>query len=112
MEDRRVFARIHLKIPVKFLDSTSGIEGMAETIDISANGVGIVTFVSKENLAVNTKLEIWLNIPDHHAPFYTFGEVVWSQFLSDGVLQRVGICLNNIDFIGLARALQNKKLDT
>ena len=110
MEDRRLFARIELKIPLKFLDSSSGREGMAETVDISGNGVGIVTFVTKEDLVLNTKLELWIEVPDHHDPFYTSGEIVWSQLLSDGALQRVGISLDNIDFIGLARTLEINRI--
>lgn len=110
MQDRRLFARMHLKVPLKLLDSNTGREGIGESIDISGNGIGIITFVSKENLAVNTKLEMWLDITGKQAPFYMCGEVTWSQFLADGTLQRVGIRLNNVDFIGLAKALENKKL--
>lgn len=103
MEDRRVFARIKLKIPLRFLDPNTGKECEAETVNISANGVGLIT---KEKLAVRTPLEMWLKIPDHHEPFYTRGEVVWSEAFVDGEYQSVGVCLEDVDLIGLARAIR------
>lgn len=103
MEDRRVYTRIHVKIQVKFLDLGSGKEGEAETLDISANGVG---FVTKENLSTNTALDMWLIIPDNHEPLYTRGEVVWAKPSEDGQQQRVGVRLVKEDFIGLSRTLK------
>jgi len=102
MEDQRLFARIAARFPLRFLDPSSGIEGDAETVDISANGIGLV---ANENLAVRTPLEMWLSIPDHHEPFYTRGEVVWSQAQPDTGLKRVGVRLEKAEFMGLARAL-------
>lgn len=102
MEDRRIFSRISVSFQLKFLDLNSGKAGEAETVDISANGVG---FVTKEILSERTPLEMWLIIPDHHEPFYTQGEVVWSQALNGDDLQRVGVQLRKEDFIGVARAL-------
>jgi len=103
MDDRRVFARINSKFPVRFLDYTSGREGRADTVDISANGVGLVT---QENLSVRTPLEMWLNIPDHHEPLYTRGEVVWAdEPFSDSGQRRVGVRLEKAELMGLARVL-------
>lgn len=87
MNERRIFARINIKIPVKFLNPTNGREGKAETVDISANGVG---FVTKEILSAQTPLEMWLVIPDNLEPLYTKGEVVWSKVLAGTDQQRVG----------------------
>ncbi|MDD4980043.1 MAG: PilZ domain-containing protein [Candidatus Omnitrophica bacterium] len=106
MEDRRVFARINTSFPVRFLDPTRGIEGRAETVDISANGLGLVT---QENLSSRTPLEIWLDIPDQHEPLYTRGNVVWSQASSDAGQQRVGIRLEKAELMGLARVLWMRK---
>lgn len=106
MEDRRLFERIKARFSLRFLDTTSGKEGKAETLDISANGLGLVTYA---NLAVNTPLEIWLEIPDQHAPFYTRGEVVWSQGLGNTRLQRLGVQLRKEELLGLARVLWLKK---
>lgn len=106
MEERRVFARIDTRLPVRFLDPISGREGNADTVDISANGLGLVTH---ENLSVRTPLEMWLDIPDHHEPLYTRGEVVWSQSLADVNQYRVGVQLEKAPLMGLARALWIKK---
>ena len=102
MDDRRIFTRISVEFQLKFLDMSTGKEGEAETVDISANGVG---FVTKEILTSNTPIEMWLIIPDHHEPFYTQGEVIWSYPLKGEELNRVGVHLTKEDFIGVARAL-------
>ncbi|MBU3958745.1 MAG: PilZ domain-containing protein [Candidatus Omnitrophica bacterium] len=107
MEDRRVFARIDVKFPLRFLEPGSGREGEAEAVDISANGVG---FIGKEKLAAKTPLEMWLEIPDHHAPFYTRGEVVWSsKDLTDTESYRAGVRLEKAELMGLARTLWVKR---
>lgn len=102
MEDRRVFARIATRLPVKFLNPVSGMEGRADTVDISANGLGMVT---NESLSARTPLEMWLDIPDQHEPLYTRGEVVWSTVLSETEKQRVGVRLEKAELMGLARVL-------
>ncbi len=102
MEDRRVFERINTKMPLRFLNPTNGREGIADTVDISANGVG---FVTNENLSALTSLEMWLGIPDYREPLYTRGRVVWSGTLSDTGQQRVGVRLEKAELMGLARVL-------
>lgn len=100
MNERRIFARINIKIPVKFLNSTNGKEGAAETVDISANGEG---FVTEENLPLKTPLEMWLDIPDHHEPLHILGKVVWSCDAGDNMHKRVGVHLEEERLIGLGR---------
>ena len=106
MEDRRVFARINTRLPVKFLDPSSGREGKADTINISANGLGLVT---NESLSMMTPLEMWLGIPDQHEPLYTRGEVVWSEPLPGTGGHQVGVRLEKAELMGLARVLWLKK---
>jgi hypothetical protein len=102
MEDNRVFERINAHFPLRFLDPISGKEGKARTVDISANGLG---FITKENLASATPLELWLHIPDQHEPFYTRGQVVWSKGLAGEERQRIGVRLEKAELMGLARIL-------
>ncbi len=102
MEDRRIFARINSKFGVRFLNSIDGSEGEAETVDISANGLG---FVTKKNLSIGIPLEMWLSIPDEHAPLYTKGKVVWSKASIDNIQQRIGVCLEKADLM-VARVLK------
>jgi len=107
MEDRRLFARVETKFPMRFLDPGSGAEGEAQIMDISANGIG---FITERRLPANTELEMWLDIPDHHSPFYTRGAVAWSRDLGDNG-QRVGMHLEKAEFMGLGRALWMKRKD-
>lgn len=102
MEDRRIFARINTRLPVKFLDPSSGREGKADTINISANGLGLVT---NESLSVMTPLEMWLGIPDQHEPLYTRGEVVWSEPSPGTGEHHIGVRLEKAELMGLARVL-------
>ncbi len=106
MEDRRVFERIDIKLPVKFLDPSSGREGRADTTDISANGLGLII---NESLPTATPLEMWLGIPDQHEPLYARGEVVWSEELSAAGESRVGVRLEKAELMGLARVLWLKE---
>ncbi len=109
MEDRRAFARINVKFQIKFLDFNTGKEGHAETIDISGDGMGLV---SKEILCPKTPLGIWLIISDQRQPLYTKGEVMWSNSLVSLVgtnQERIGIHLAKEDFIGLAQAVWLKQ---
>ena len=101
MEDRRLFARVATEFPMRFLDSRSGAEGEARSVDISANGIG---FITERRLPEKSELEMWLDIPDQHSPFYTRGVVAWSQDLDDN-RQRVGMQLEKAEFMGLGRAL-------
>jgi len=102
MEDRRVFARIGIRFPVRFLNPSNGKEGQADTVDISANGL---SFVTNENLSVRTPLEMWLGIPDQHEPLYTRGAVVWSKASADTEEKRIGVRLERAELMGLARVL-------
>ena len=106
MEDRRIFERIGTKLPLRFLNPTNGREGTADTVDISANGLGLVT---NESLSVMTPLEMWLGIPDQHEPLYTRGEVVWSEPLLGTGEYHVGVRLEKAELMGLARVLWLKE---
>lgn len=102
MADRRLFARMETRFPLKFLNMVNTNEETAQIVDISAGGVG---FVTRESLPVNTPLEMWLSIPDRHVPFYTKGEVVWSTPTGDINKNRVGVRLEKAELMGLARIL-------
>jgi hypothetical protein len=102
MEDRRIFARFATQLPLRFLNLNSGKEGQAHTVDISAKGVG---FVTNEEISSNTPLELWLQVPDKGEPYYTRGEVAWSQRVESD-RYRVGINLEKADFMGMSRVLR------
>jgi len=105
MDERRIFARIDSRFPVKFLNTLDGSEGNAATVDISANGLCMVT---NKNLVRSTRLELSLKIPDQHTPLYTRGEVVWVLPSENTAEQRVGVHLEKVELMGLARVLWAK----
>lgn len=105
-QDRRIFARLPVALTARLLNPDNGMEAEAETVDISANGVGIVT---ARTLTRGTPLEMWLHIPDAHDPLYSRGRVVWSQPLAHLSGQRVGISLERAQLMGLARILWLKR---
>lgn len=100
--DRRVFERFAAKFPVKFLIPHTNQEGLAQTQDVSAKGLGLVT---KEELPVNASLELWLETPDRGESLYTRGEVVWSKCLEINRCQ-AGIKLEEADLMGFSRFLR------
>ena len=100
--DRRIFGRVPTMVPVRLLVSGRDKECHGQTVDISANGIGVV---SKEKLPPQTPLELWLDLPDNRGPFYTRGEVVWSKPLTKIDEQRSGIRLEKAELMGLAPLL-------
>ena len=100
--DRRLFARIPAKVPIRLLAAGQEEECKAQTVDISANGIGLV---AGEQFAPQTSLEMWLDLPDTKGPFYTRGEVVWSQQIKDTPEYRTGVRLEKAELIGLAPIL-------
>ncbi len=112
MDDRRIFARIPAKIELRFLDSFSGKQGKAQTVDISADGFGLI---AAESLPKKGALEVWLDIPDQHEPLYSRAEVVWLRPSSHVRNYRAGVRLEKAELMGMARVLwlkgKNKEKD-
>ena len=102
MEDRRIFDRFKAALPLRFLKVSENREGTGQTADISAKGIGLVADVE---LAPNTPLEMWLEIPDKGEPLYTRGEVVWSKMMEPNKF-RIGVNLEKADLMGLSRVLR------
>ena len=101
-KDRRIFERFATKFPVRFIDLKRNKEGEAEVCDVSAKGLGIIV---SDQLAPDTSLEMWLDIPDRGEPVYTRGEVVWSQLTEPGQW-RAGIDLEKADLMSMSRVLR------
>lgn len=104
-EDRRIFERFPVSVPMKFLDAHANKEGEAETKDISAKGIG---FLTGEPLKAQTSLEMWLEVREDSEPFYARGEVVWSQPAGED-RYRVGVNLEKADLMGLASVMRSSK---
>jgi len=101
-DDRRIFARFPAKLQLRYLDLDTNIENEAETQDISAKGIGLVT---NQRLHPRAPLEMWLKIPDRGEPLYARGEVVWSDTLGQDKY-RVGVELEKADLMGMSRVLR------
>jgi Tfp pilus assembly protein PilZ len=101
-EDRRIFERIPVKLPLKYLDLQSNKESLAQTRDISAEGIGLVT--DREFLP-GAPLEIWLEIPDKGEPLYVKAEVVWSRVIGLNKY-RSGISLEKPQLLEISRVLR------
>lgn len=99
MEDRRIFERLAVKLKLKFINLRENREGDAQTQEISAKGLGVIT---NQQLLPQTPLEMWLEIPDHGQPLYTRGEVAWSKLIQPNEY-RVGVNLERADLMGLSR---------
>lgn len=102
MEDRRIFARFAVNFPVRFLNPKENKEGLAQTKNVSAKGIGLV---ANRELAPHTPLEMWLDIPDKGEPLYTRGEVVWSK-MAEPNQYLAGVDLEKADLMGLSRILR------
>ena len=101
-KDRRIFERFPTSISLRYLDLDAHYAGLAQTTDISAGGIGLVTDVK---LYKNTPLDLWLNVPDKGEPLHTKGQVLWSDMVAQNSY-RVGIRLNRIDLMGMSRVLR------
>ena len=106
MQDRRVFARIRVRLPLRFLSLGRENECPAEVADISGKGIG---FISKTKIQPFTSLEMWLDIPGQDEAFYVRGEVVWSSPMPDAIQHHVGVRLEKAELMGLAPLLKRQK---
>jgi len=102
-EDRRVFERFPVALLVNLMDLDAGKELDANTCDISAKGVGIV---SQEYLKPGNRLELWLNIKDGREPFYTKGTVMWAR-QQEADKYRAGISLERAELMGMSRIFRS-----
>lgn len=101
-EDKRIFARLPVKLSMRFLDLLANKEVPAQALDISAKGIG---FVTATELRPMTPLEMWLKVPDKGDPLYTRGEVVWSEMIGPDQF-RTGVNLERADLMGISRVLR------
>lgn len=105
--DRRTFERIPVKLPLKFLALGLSKEGLVQTHDISAKGIGLLT---DEELLPNTPLEMWLQIPDKGEPLYATGKVIWSEMIEPNKY-RGGVSLEKADLMGMSRVLRINRFE-
>ena len=101
MNDHRIFERFRKEFSARFI-GLDGKEGVAQTFDVSAKGLGLST---NQELESRANLEIWLDVPNSTDPLYTRGQVVWSRLAGKGGF-RSGIELERADLMGISRLLR------
>lgn len=104
-QDRRIFERIPVRFPVDYLNLNSQQNSQAQTYDISADGLGLVT---NEDLPACTPVDIRLHISDDQEPFSTKGRVAWSK-IAEHNKYRAGIKLDKVELIEISRVLNRIK---
>ena len=97
--DRRMFDRFEVDFSTEIKAAQVQETSFAQCCDISAGGIGLYT---EEKLTPQAKLELWLGIPDGHAPFRGMGRVIWSKQVQENKW-RSGVEFVTVDFMGLRR---------
>ena len=101
--ERRSFARFPVKILLKYLNiELPGDTNHQRTDDISARGLCLLT---NEELAVDTPLDIWLEMPDNGEQIYIKGKVIWSMMIRRDKY-KVGVNLENTELNPILLALK------
>jgi hypothetical protein len=75
-KEKRAFTRFPIRISLDYLDANSNKTSESETLDISAQGLGIIT---DEELPSDTYLQIVLKMPDNGEQISRKGKVIWSK---------------------------------
>jgi len=101
-DDHRIFERFSFNSSARYLNLDTGEEGLANTQDVSAKGLGLTL---AEELRIHTALEIWLEIKDKDDPLYTRGEVVWVEKTESGSY-KLGVELEKADLMGISRVFR------
>ncbi|MGE5197000.1 MAG: PilZ domain-containing protein [Deltaproteobacteria bacterium] len=103
--DRRLFERIPVTVPLRYLELNSGREVLAYTRDISANGIGLVT---EERLSPEAPLEMWLQIPHRSNSIYAKGKVVWAEEIEPN-RYRAGVSLDKTELVAMSQILMSTR---
>lgn len=105
MDERRMFKRFNVEIPIKFLVVEENKEGIGKIMDISAGGVGLV--ITFERMQPLSHLDMWLEMPENQEPFHVSGQVVWIRQVQPCVY-RIGVQFDKVDFMGMSKVLRVK----
>lgn len=101
-EDRRMFERIPAVFSAGYLDRGSSVSNQAETFDISASGIGMMT---NKELAADTPVDVWVDLPHNSEPLHVRGEVTWSKMVEPNKY-KVGVLLDTIKLMDMSRILR------
>jgi hypothetical protein len=96
-DERRMFERFGVGFSAAIKQLQIQKINQAQCCDISATGVGLFT---EQKLIPNTKLEIWLDIPQQDRPFHGLLRVIWSEKVQENKFHS-GLEFETADFMGL-----------
>ncbi|MFA5059271.1 MAG: PilZ domain-containing protein [Candidatus Omnitrophota bacterium] len=99
IDDRRVFDRFTARFPVKFQYSRNDFGSNVFLRDISAEGAKIVT---KEQINLEDKVDLVVELPDGHDPLILSGKIVWSRAINPSAFD-AGLRFDKVDFMDTQR---------
>lgn len=102
VEDRRVFDRVQARFPLRFKDSILGYGSNVFLRDISAQGAKIA---SKEELHIDDRLDLLVELPDGHEPLSLKGRVTWARNTSPNSWD-AGLQFDKVRFMTTQRIFQ------
>lgn len=88
-QEKRNAYRFLITNPLTYLRPPSSDLNSARFRDISIKGIG---FEANEEIAPQTTLDIWINMPESNEKIHIKAEVVWSNKVEPNKY-RVGVCL-------------------
>ncbi len=100
--DRRVFERVSVELPVTVLATDVNLECSGTSCDVSARGVGVVC---GESVPAGSSVEVWMRMRQRRDPFYTRGLVSWVRPTQDG-RHRLGIVFEKAQLMELSPVLR------
>jgi hypothetical protein len=99
ISDRRIFARLKAGVLLRCLQNNH--ESMGVTLDISAQGLGIVL---SDGVTPLSAVEVFLKLPSTKEEFTTLGKIAWCRKV-DGGKFRVGIALDKPELMIVSQLL-------
>ncbi len=100
--DKRNFERIPVTLSVHYFCSHASKWGLAQTRDISTQGVGLLM---EGELIPGFALDMWIMIPNKDQFFYSHGDVVWSKQVEPNK-DKVGVRLHEANPMGVLQVLR------
>jgi len=108
-KDRRVFARLTSRIPLRYKNLESGLTGEVFTRDIGGGGLKFIT--SERLIDLNDILEMWIDAPNSLNPIRLKGRVIWLREVGRDVWD-VGIRFDKAKLVSLSRACNSLNVKT
>jgi hypothetical protein len=97
--DRRMFARLKAEVVLRCVQDDA--EGPGVTLDVSAQGLGMIVPVRFEP---SSEVKIFLILPETKEEFATVGKIAWCTKVEEGKF-RVGVWLDKPELMLVSQLL-------